>query len=63
MIDIKDVRENPEKFKTAAKDKRFEVDIDRLIELDEKLFDSKKKLQEIATTKNSVGKSIPDLGL
>ena len=29
MIDIKEIRENPERFKKAAKDKGFEVDIIR----------------------------------
>jgi len=34
MIDIKEIRENPDKFKKAAKDKHFNVDIDKLLEVD-----------------------------
>ena len=61
MIDIKQIRENPEKFKKAAKDKHFDVDIDRLLDLDSQLLSIKKELQDISTDKNRIGKSIPRL--
>lgn len=61
MIDIKLIRENPQKFKDGAKAKRFSVDIDRLISVDAALLDVKKKLQDIATEKNRLGKEIPKL--
>ena len=61
MIDIKLIRENPERFKKAAADKKFNVDIERLISIDAELAELKKQLQDIATEKNSVGKSIPTL--
>lgn len=61
MIDIKLIRENPHLFKDGAKAKRFEVDIDRLLAIDAALLDNKKKLQEIATEKNRLGKEIPRL--
>ncbi|MCP4262068.1 MAG: serine--tRNA ligase, partial [Planctomycetes bacterium] len=61
MIDIKQIRENPEKFKKAAKDKHFNVDIDRLLDLDSRLLSMKKELQDISTDKNRIGKSIPRL--
>jgi len=61
MIDIKQIRENPEKFKKAAKDKHFDVDIDRLLKADSTLRVSKNKLQDISTEKNRIGKSIPQL--
>ncbi|MFI4912879.1 MAG: serine--tRNA ligase [Sedimentisphaeraceae bacterium JB056] len=61
MIDIKLIRENPEKYQQAAIDKHFDVDIARLIELDASIRDLKAKLQDIATEKNSVGKTIPKL--
>ena len=41
MIDIKQIRENPEKFKKAAKDKHFDIDIDRLELVDEGLKHAK----------------------
>ncbi|MFC1676120.1 serine--tRNA ligase [Planctomycetota bacterium] len=61
MIDIKLIRENPDKYKKAATDKKFKVDIDRLLEVDSALRDVKAKLQEITTQKNAIGKSIPKL--
>jgi seryl-tRNA synthetase len=61
MIDIKLIRENPEWFKKAAVDKKIPVDIDRLMEVDGELAAVKRELQEIATEKNSLGKSIAKL--
>ena len=60
-MDIKDIREQPEKFKKAAEDKHFEVNIDGLLDLDELLKRDKKQLQEITTEKNQIGKLIPKL--
>ncbi len=61
MIDIRDIREDPQRYKDGAKAKRFDVDIERLLEADGRLLCCKQRLQEIATEKNSVGKSIPKL--
>jgi len=61
MIDIKEIRENPQKFKDACEAKGFAVDIDHLLDIDAKLQENKKKLQYIATEKNKLGKSIPNL--
>ncbi|MHC4616546.1 MAG: serine--tRNA ligase [Planctomycetota bacterium] len=61
MIDIKKIREEPQKFKDGAKAKGFDVDIDKLLEVDEALKSAKQRLQEISTEKNRIGKSIPKL--
>ena len=61
MIDIKQIRENPERFKKAAKDKHFDVNIDKLLKIYDDLLDHKKKLQDIATEKNKIGKAIAKL--
>ena len=61
MVDIKEIRENPQRFKDGAKAKRFDVDIDRLLELDSKLRDAKSRLQDLVTEKNRIGKDIPRL--
>jgi len=61
MIDIKLIRQNPQRFKDAAKAKGFKVDIDRLLKIDSELRDSKNRLQDLATEKNKIGKSIPKL--
>lgn len=61
MIDIKLIRQNPQLFKDGAKAKKFDVNIDELLAIDATLLDVKKKLQEIATEKNRIGKEIPRL--
>ncbi|TSA54477.1 MAG: serine--tRNA ligase, partial [Planctomycetaceae bacterium] len=61
MIDIKEIRENPQKFKDACEAKKFAADIDRLIEVDSALKTARQKLQDISTDKNRIGKSIPKL--
>ncbi len=61
MIDIKEIRQNPKLFKDAAKAKGFDVDIDALLEVDNKLKACKQRLQDISTEKNHIGKSIPKL--
>jgi len=61
MIDIKQIRENPQKYREAGLAKHFDVDIDRLLEIDSILRAAKNQLQEISTSKNRIGKSIPKL--
>jgi len=61
MIDIKQIREEPGRFKKACEDKGFAADINRLLEADSALRESKKKLQDITTEKNQIGKTIPKL--
>lgn len=61
MIDIKEIRENPQRFEQAAKNKNIEVDINRLMAIDAELLSAKQSLQGIATEKNRIGKSIPKL--
>ena len=55
MIDLKDLRENPDRYRTAAKQKRIDVDIDRLLQLDSqrRALDSKRQqltAEKIVTT-------------
>jgi len=61
MVDIKLIRDNPEIFKQACKSKRINVDIDRLLTLDNELKGVKTRLQDIATEKNKAGKDIAKL--
>ncbi|MCK4999492.1 MAG: serine--tRNA ligase [Anaerohalosphaera sp.] len=61
MIDIKQIRENRQLFIDGAKAKNITADIDGLLAVDKELLDDKKRLQDIATEKNSLGKSIPNL--
>ncbi len=61
MIDIKLIREDPQRFKDAAQAKGFDVDIDKLLQIDATLRSQKQQLQDTATEKNNIGNSIPKL--
>jgi len=58
MLDIRFIRENPDKVKWAAQVKRIECDVDRLLEIDSQLKQIKQDLQDIQTAKNAAGKQI-----
>ena len=59
MMDINYVRENAEKVKKAARDKGFDVDIDRLLELDAQRRDLLQKTEAIRARRNEVADEIP----
>jgi len=61
MIDIRELRDHPDVYIQAARDKRIDADIPRLLELDQRLKDVKARLQDIATEKNRIGESVPKL--
>ena len=61
MIDIKQIRENPQQFKDACETKGFAVDIDKLLEVDSSLRSQKQQLQKIYTEKKQIGKLVPKL--
>jgi seryl-tRNA synthetase len=61
MIDIKDIRERKEEYKKTAKNKNIKVDIDRIVELDDKRRELLKKQDDLNAERNKVSKSIKDL--
>ena len=61
MIDIKLLRAEPRKYAQAAKDKKFEVDIDALLAIDAELLAARQELQDIRTQQNQAGKDIAKL--
>lgn len=64
MIDIKNLRANPDLYRTAAANKKFSVDIDKLLKLDDELRDVKIKQEELQSERNTlskqIGKASPD---
>jgi seryl-tRNA synthetase len=58
MLDIKFVRENPDVVKAAAKKKRMTVDVDRVLELDQKRRELVSKLDLDRAELNKSSKSI-----
>ena len=61
MIDIKLMRDDPEKFIEAGRVKNIEVDIPALLEIDRELTDARRELQDIRTEQNRSGKAIATL--
>ncbi len=58
MVDLKDLRENPERYRTAAKVKRINADIDALLKLDERFRSLQVKREQMTAEKNQIGKQI-----
>jgi len=61
MIDIKLIRENPEKFIEAARLKNVDADIPSLLEADRRLTDAQREMQDVRTRQNAAGKQIAQL--
>ncbi len=61
MLDIKFIRDNQDKVKKAIADKRVDLDLEELLDLDAKRRDLLTELETLQATKNSVSKSIPTL--
>jgi len=63
MIDIRQLRENPERFRQGARDKNAEVDFDRLLALDEERRGILQKLETARAEQNKLSKEIgPQIG-
>ena len=61
MIDLKDLREDPEKYRRGAAAKRIGADIDRLLEIDAKLRAAQAEREQLTAEKNRIGKEIGPL--
>lgn len=58
MLDIKFIRENPEKVKEGAKNKGVDIDIDHLLEIDKKRKEFLQALEDMRAQKNRASKEI-----
>lgn len=61
MLDIKYIRQNSDLVKKAAKDKLINIDIDRLLELDENMRSINQDLDALKEERNKLSSSIPTL--
>ena len=59
MLDINFIRENVDLVKEAAQNKGFEVDIDRLLELDESRRELIQETEQLRQRRNEVADAIP----
>jgi len=56
MLDIKFIRENAEKIKEAARNKKINIDIDALLEIDKKKRDIIKSIEDLNSNRNKLAK-------
>ena len=61
MIDLKDLRENPDKYRRGAKLKNVGVDIDALLSLDAKRAAAQREFEQFRAEQNEASKSIGKL--
>ena len=61
MLDIKFIRDNPDLVREGAKKKRIEVDIDRLLEIDEERRNLLKESDQLKAEKNTASQHIARL--
>lgn len=61
MIDIKDLRDNPDKYRKGAKLKRIEVDFDAILKLDAQRSEAQKSFDQLRTEQNKASASIAKL--
>lgn len=61
MIDLKDLRANPDKYRKGAADKHTDADIDGLLLLDEQVRAAQTELQHLVAEKNQLSKQIGPL--
>ncbi|MBC7397452.1 MAG: serine--tRNA ligase [Bdellovibrionales bacterium] len=59
MLDLKFVRENADAVKKAIQQKRVNLNLDELLQIDQQVLDLKRKLQTLQEEKNAVAKLVP----
>lgn len=59
MLDLKQIRDNPEQVKRAIADKRLSLDLDALLAADQSALTLARKLQELQEQRNGNAKLIP----
>ena len=61
MIDLKDLRDDPDKYRKGASDKNSSADIDALLSLDEQVRAAQTELQNLVAERNKIAKQIGPL--
>lgn len=61
MLDIRFIRQNPDKVKAGCKAKQIKVDIDFLLEVDKKRREILQALDDMRAQKNKASKAIPQI--
>lgn len=62
MLDIRYVRENPERVKEFSKQKGYDIDVDRVLSLDQERRELQQKADELRTERNSIADAMKKSG-
>lgn len=62
MLDIRYVRENPERVKEFSKQKGYDIDVDHVLSLDEERRELQQKADELRTERNSIADAMKKSG-
>src|SRR6476620_8989671 len=58
MIDLKDLRENPDKYRKAAELKRIKVDIPAVLDVDARTLAAQQEFERLRSEQNEASKQI-----
>src|SRR3954447_11755549 len=58
MVDLKDLRENPEKYRRGAERKNVKVDVDAILRADEQRVSAQREFERLRTEQNEASKLI-----
>src|SRR4051795_242639 len=61
MVDVKDLRENPEKYRRGAELKNVKVDVDAIVRTDEQRVAAQREFERLRTEQNEASKQIGKL--
>ncbi|MCC6952835.1 MAG: serine--tRNA ligase, partial [Deltaproteobacteria bacterium] len=61
MIDLNELRSNPELYREACRRKRIKFDVDAFLELDARHRELKTKIESLRAVQNACSKEIPKL--
>jgi seryl-tRNA synthetase len=61
MLDLKFIRENPDRVKAACVKKRIELDVDRLLAIDQEVRELKRAAETLKAESNARSKEVPKL--
>lgn len=62
MLDIRYVRDNPERVKEFSKQKGYDIDVDHVLKLDEERRELQQKADELRTERNSIADAMKKTG-
>ena len=63
MLDIRYVRENPDRVKEFSKQKGYDIDVDHVLKLDDERRELQQKTDQLRTERNSIAEAMKQSGV